>query len=170
MFFQDDPAERSDAYRLLADLFSKHPQDDDLEVIKRDLELGSGENAAEILDEFNSLLRYPGGKLAPIESLYSEAVDVDIVTSVSGFYASAGLMIEEEFEAPPDHLSLELLFISYLVDTEDLTMMENFLDEHIMNWVPYYCKELKRQAQTVFYGEIADITRNFLESEYNSFM
>ncbi len=169
MLFREDSADRFEAYRLLADLFSQPPDDDDLEVIKRDLELKSTETSQEILDEFNSLLRYPGGKLPPLESLFSEAGDIAAAESVAAFYARAELAIGEEFEAPPDHLSVELLFISYLVETEDLDLMENFLDEHIMNWVPYYCEELKRQARTVFYGEIADITKNFLQDEYDSF-
>jgi TorA maturation chaperone TorD len=169
MFFQDDSADRSEAYRLLADLFSGPPEDDDLEVIKKDLELKSMDTSQEILDEFNSLLRYPGGKLPPLEGLFAVAGGVDSEGSVSEFYAKAGLTIGEEFEAPPDHLSLELLFISYLVETNDLDLMKNFLDDHIVNWVPYYCEELKRQARTVFYGEIADITRNFLQDEYDSF-
>jgi TorA maturation chaperone TorD len=169
MFFQDDSADRSEAYRLLADLFSQPPEDDDLEAIKKDLELKSGETAQEILDEFNSLLRYPGGKLPPLESLFAEAGGIDVAGSVSEFYARAGLTIGEEFDVPPDHLSLELLFISYLVGTSDLDLVENFLDEHIVNWVPYYCEELKRQARTVFYREIAEIAKKFLQDEYDSF-
>ncbi|MEJ2685045.1 MAG: molecular chaperone TorD family protein [Candidatus Sulfobium sp.] len=169
MFIQDGSADRSEAYRLLADLFARPPEDDDLEVIRRDLELKSGETAREVLDEFNHLLRYPGGMLPPLESLSAGSGDIDVAESVSESYERAGLTIGEEFEAPPDHLSLELLFISYLVETNNPGLIENFLDEHIMNWVPYYCEELKRQARTVFYKEIADITRNFLQNEYGSF-
>ena len=169
MFLQDGSADRSEAYRFLADLFFKPPDDEDLEFIRRDLELKSNEPALEILGDFNSLLRYPGGKLQPLESLFTGAGDIDVAGVVSEFYARAGLTIVEEFEAPPDHLSLELLFIGYLVETERLDIIENFLAEHIMNWVPYYCEELKRQARTLFYGEIADITKNFLQNEYDSF-
>lgn len=169
MLLEEGPQDISEAYRLLADLFSRPPGDDELEVIKRDLELKSGETALEIQDEFNVLLRFPGGKLPPLESLFSEATDIDIAGAVSEFYAKAELTIEEKFEAPADHLSLELLFLSYLVDSERLDLIENFLDEHIINWVPYYCEKVKEQAQTVFYGEIADITANFLQNEYDSF-
>jgi putative dimethyl sulfoxide reductase chaperone len=168
MIFREDSAERAEAYRLLADIFSRPPDDDDLEVIKKDLELKSTETSQEILDEFNSLLRYPGGRLPPLESLFAESGDIDVAGSASEAYGRAGLTIGEEFDAPPDHLSLELLFISYLVETEHLDLIDNFLDEHIMNWVPYYCEELKRQARTVFYGEIADVTKNFLQDEYDS--
>lgn len=166
MFFEESSADRSEAYSLLAGLFSQPPEDDDLEAIKRELELKSTETAVEIMDDFNSLLRYPDGKLQPLESLFSEAGDSDVAGIVSEFYAKAGLTIGEEFDVPPDHLSLELLFMSYLVKANDSGLIENFLDEHMMNWVPYYCEELKRQAATVFYREIADITGNFLQAEY----
>lgn len=169
MFIQDGSADRSEAYRLLADLFARPPEDDDLEVIRKDLELKSGETAVEILDEFNYLLRYPGGRLPPLESLSVGSGGTDVAGSVSDSYERAGLTIGGEFEAPPDHISLELLFISYLVETNNPGLIEKFLDEHIMNWVPYYCEELKRQARTLFYKELADITRNFLQNEYGSF-
>lgn len=169
MFFQESSADRSEAYRLVAGLFSHAPEDEELETAKEDLELNSDETAPEILVEFNSLLRYPGGSLTPLESLFGSAGGSDVVEAVSEFYARSGLTIGEEFDVPPDHLSLELLFVSYLVETRDLDLMANFLEEHVMNWVPYYCEELKRQAHTVFYKEIAEITRTFLQNEYDSF-
>ena len=77
-----------------------------------------------------------------------------------------GLPIEvQEFELIPDHLYLELLFMSYLIETNKYDLQKKFLEEHLMNWVPYYCDELASQAKTVFYREVAEITRDFLVSE-----
>ena len=80
-------------------------------------------------------------------------------------YAKAGLTIEKEFELIPDHLYLELLFMSYLIETSKYELQKLFLREHLLNWVPYYCDELLKEAKTVFYREVAAITRDFLISE-----
>ena len=38
-----------------------------------------------------------------------------------------------------------------------------------MNWVPYYCEEVTKQARTLFYREIAEIVKDFLISEYDEY-
>lgn len=162
----DDDTGRADAYRLLADLFFTPPTDDVLAEIKDDLALKSEEDEEEILEDFNLLFSYPGGSLLPVESLYITSVDVPPSLAVAAFYADAGLTLDEEYDVVPDHLSLELLFMSYIVETNKTDLQKRFLEEHIMNWVPAYCDEVSRQAQTVFYKEVAQITKNFIESEF----
>lgn len=165
MVLDDDDTERAEAYRILANLFLKPPESDHLKTLKEDLELESTEDSYEILRDFEDLFPYPGGRLPPLESLHAEGREA-VADVVSDFYAAAGLTIDEEFEAAPDHLSLELLFMSYLIGIKRLDLQKNFLEEHIMNWVPYYCEEVISRAKTSFYKEIAGITINFLDNEF----
>ena len=157
--------ERAEAYRILADFFLKAPEEHMLRTIKEDFELESEESADEIRRDFDRLFSYPEGKLPPIESFFLTLESTSSADEVSGFYATAGLTIDEEFELIPDHLYLELLFMSYLIETNKFDLQKKFLGEHLMNWVPDYCDELSSQAKTVFYREVAEITRDFLIAE-----
>lgn len=165
----DDNTERADAYKILADLFSKPPDREHLQAIKEDLELKSAEDEEEIRSDFHSVLIYPGGKLPPVASLFLSRTGSNSVLPIMELYAEAGLTIGDEFLTLPDHLSLEFLFMSYLVSTKKLDLQNRFLEFHLMNWVPSYCEEVKKEAKTFFYKEIAGITFDFLESEYENF-
>lgn len=155
---------RAESYRILADLFSKPPDAEKLFTIKEDFGLEAKESEDEVRADFNYLFLFPGGKVPPLESLFSEARN--IAESVEVFYYRSGLTFEEEYELVPDHVSLEFLFMSYLIDSKNNELQEKFLEEHLANWVPYYCEEVIRQARTIFYREIAEIARDFVESEY----
>ncbi len=156
--------ERAESYRVLADLFFETPDPEELERIKEDFGMESKESAEQVRADFNSLFVYPGGKLPPLESLYAEGVD--IADSVAAFYYSTELTFEEDYETVPDHISLEFLYMSYLIDIDNHELQQKFLEEHIANWVPYYCEKVMKQAKTLFYREIAEITKDFIEYEY----
>lgn len=157
--------ERAEAYRILADLFLKPPEDDMIRIIKDDFGLESEDTAEEIRTDFAGLFSYPEGKLPPIESFFLTLEGSASANEVAEFYTTAGITIDEEFELIPDHLYLEFLFMSYLIETHKFDLQKKFLEEHLMNWIPDYCDELARQATTVFYREIAEITHDFLISE-----
>ena len=157
--------ERAEAYRILADFFLKAPGEDMLSNVKEDFELESEETVDEIGRDFDRLFPYPEGKLPPIESFFLTLENTSSAEEVAGFYASAGLTIEEEFDLIPDHLYLELLFMSYLIEANKYDIQKKFLEKHLMNWVPDYCDELLKESKTVFYREIAEILRDFLVSE-----
>lgn len=91
---------------------------------------------------------------------------------------------EEEFEAflenrePEDHISNELEFMAYLsekvIDSlgngkKELALsywhkQKSFLKEHLHNWVPSFCSDIEKMAQTDFYIGIAKITPGVLAS------
>jgi len=163
--YDSSNVERVEAYRLLADFFLKAPEEEMLRAIREDFDLESDETAEEIRRDFDRLFPYPEGKLPPIESFFLTLENTSSADEVAELYAKAGLTIEEEFELIPDHLYLELLFMSYLIETNKYDLQKIFLTEHLLNWVPYYCDELLKEAKTVFYREVAEITRDFLTSE-----
>lgn len=76
-------------------------------------------------------------------------------------------MLDEELSLPPDHLSVELIFLSYLVENELHETFRTFFEAHIMSWVPQYCDRIISSAQTGFYREALGLFKEFLEAEYN---
>jgi TorA maturation chaperone TorD len=164
MALLENDSARAESYRILAELFVEPPDAETLKVIKEDFGLEAGESEDEVHADFDDLFLFPGGKVPPLESLHAEGKD--IVDSVAGAYYRSGLTFEEEYELVPDHISLEFLFMSYLIDSNNHELQEKFLEEHLANWVPYYCDEVIGQARTVFYREIAEITRDFIDDEY----
>jgi len=156
--------ERAESYRILADIFFAPPDAERLESIREDLGLDSKEEKEEVVADFDSLFISPGGDLPPLESLHAEGTN--IADSVTGFYYGTGLTFDEEYETLPDHISLEFLFMSYLIDIDNRELQQKFLEQHIANWVPYYCEKVMKHAKTLFYREIAEITKDFIDNEY----
>lgn len=93
----------------------------------------------------------------------------DLVMDVVQYYQNAGL---EDFcleLGPPDYLGTELRFMSVLAYQEMLahqaadagmaarwlTMERQFLDSHLLNWVPHHCERLAVMAKTQFYQAAA---------------
>ena len=40
-----------------------------------------------------------------------------------------------------------------------------FFDEHLINWVPIFCEKITSEAELSFYGDIALMTKSFIEFE-----
>ncbi len=164
MEFSED-SDRAEAYKVLADIFLEPPAGETLTAMKEDFELESGESEEEIRGDFFRLLSGSSGAMPPLESLYSPE-GAAAVDGLLRSYADAGLTLDEEFQLTPDHLSVEFLFMSYLIETRRSEIQKKFLEEHLMNWVPYYCEKMAEEAGTLFFREIAEIMGDFLRREY----
>jgi TorA maturation chaperone TorD len=44
-----------------------------------------------------------------------------------------------------------------------------FLDQHLSIWLPQFCDVVIKQADIRFYAGVAELTKNFLEFEQDSF-
>ncbi len=122
----------------------------------------------------------PGRPAAPPwESFYrtEERIMVSGYTlEVRNGYERFGLEFENRDSEPEDHIGLELEFMSHLCErcvqglrTRDESMLEDalcaqndFLDEHLLVWVPAFCNEVSRAAETDFYLGMAALTAGFL--------
>ena len=129
----------------------------------------------EIRMDFRNLFSEPAGHLLPCESLYNYPLwDVSrlwgkATEEIQKCYRSAGLMIDEEIDLIPDHLSIELLFMSHLIENRFTEHQKSFLKEHLRVWVPEYCDEIQEHAQTTFYKEIAALLKEFISIECEEF-
>ncbi len=159
--------ERAELYRLFSGLFLHEPTDEFIIHIKEIFFLPFDDPADNIRRDFNSLFVY-SRELLPLESIQRRNIPVDlIVKEIERFYHGAGIMLDDELNLPPDHLSTELIFISYLIETELNDTFKRFFEEHIISWVPEYCQKIKEHAQTGFYKESIGVFEEFLEAEYD---
>jgi TorA maturation chaperone TorD len=44
-------------------------------------------------------------------------------------------------------------------------MEKEFIEEHLIRWVPVFCEKVIREAELPFYREMAELTKNFIEFE-----
>ncbi len=172
MELDDNNTGRAELYRLFSLLFMKEPDDELLSQAKEMLEMTLGDSPEEIRADFTALFLRPDLHVAPYESLYNfppgdkPRLPGKASRDVQVFYESTGLTMEEGMDLVPDHLSVELLFMSYLAENGYLDKQHSFLEEHLLRWVPGYCDEVGKHAGTTFYKEIANLLKEFILSEY----
>jgi len=80
---------------------------------------------------------------------------------------------------PEDHLGNELAFVAYLCRSSArsqesgeieyarryLNLQKQFLEEHLLEWVPDCCADIEEHTDEPFYEGIARLTVDFLEQE-----
>jgi TorA maturation chaperone TorD len=158
--------ERAELYRLFSGLFLHEPSDEFIFHMKEIFLLTFDDHVEDIRRDFNNLFIY-NRELLPLESIQRKEIFSDyLVQDIERFYHRAGIMLDEEINLPPDHLSTELIFLSYLIETELNETFKRFFEEHIISWVPEYCQKIKEHGQTEFYKESISVFEEFLESEY----
>lgn len=123
-----------------------------------------------------------GNRTYPYESVYTSPhrlVMQDARDQVVRLYRDEGLEAEEEFTEPEDHVALELEFMAYLCQktTEALKDENNsgalgylkkqtdFVQQHLMPWVPTFCNDVRRLAREDLYRAVAMITEGYLSME-----
>jgi putative dimethyl sulfoxide reductase chaperone len=120
--------------------------------------------------------------LSPFESVYrSEGHSMlqEPSQEMARRLAAAGLEPQEGFAEPPDHVSLELAYAAYLCeqslaaagrdDTVSaqgwLALQSAFLEDHLLPWVPRFCRDLDAKTDSLFYKGIAWLTLEFLDAD-----
>jgi TorA maturation chaperone TorD len=164
--------ERAELYRLFAGLFIHEPTDEIVIQLKDMFQMKFADSPQEIRMDFARIFLGPDGRLMPYESLHNYPLGDrprlwgKTAEEVQAFYISAGIVMDEEINLIPDHISAEMLFMSYLIENGISELQKRFLEEHLAKWIPEYCNELQKYASTVFYKEIANILKEFILSEH----
>ena len=158
--------------------------DELLEVMRfiRDSIDGNPEELSKALSvEFTRLFRgikKDYGPPPPYESVYRGEGRVmgETTLSVLRFYSEAGIGIIDESEGPQDYIGVEMKFMSLLCykemeswknrKIEDgmryLKLEKKFLEEHILKWVPDFCRRIEVEAREDFYAAVARLTEKFI--------
>lgn len=113
------------------------------------------------------------GGLPPYESVVREGRwGGDIVPAVVAAYADAEIVPPLPEASPADHLAAELRFLAIACHREgeawqadntqaamDWVRRErDFLDQHVLRWVPEYCQKAESMAETPFYSALLVLT------------
>jgi len=96
-------------------------------------------------------------------------------------YADAGLTFVEKGKEVPDHIRVELEFMSFLIfkeieairtesSEEIMDMVQRqaaFMQDHLSLWVPDLTQNIEAAAEEDFYRHLALATRIFIEEDFN---
>jgi TorA maturation chaperone TorD len=136
----------------------------------------------DLLVEYSRLFLGPFGVIAPpYGSVYLDGerrVMGDSTISVIGMYRNEGLSGSSDATELPDHVGVELEFMSYLVfkeikalETSDLRAadeavekQERFSVEFLRRWVPPFCERIKENTENGFYAALAQCASTFIGS------
>jgi TorA maturation chaperone TorD len=134
------------------------------------IDTSSEEELEDLLWEYTRLFIGPY-KLAcpPWESVYTSSTRLlmqDAANEVLKMYQEAGLAVSTA-DVMPDHVGAELNFLAVLLQKLDseqgrdqyIDLMERFLTEHLLKWVPGFTEDMEMAAETPLYKALAGDTR-----------
>ena len=119
----------------------------------------------------------------PSESVYRDGTMMQYSRDeVLKTYWSFGVDKKKEFTEPEDHIAVELSFVAYLCekaiealknkDTEEarryLQGQKDFLERHLIKWVPKLVKDILNTGQTPFYKATAVLTKEYIEMDLSA--
>ena len=101
----------------------------------------------------------------------------DSTIDVRNWYENEGLDIV--IKEAPDHITMELEFVYYLVVKQieaikDSNLQEvqsylqkqsSFLQTHLLRWLPEFAGNIQKSAQTGFYKQLAQMTNDFVQND-----
>ena len=140
--------------------------------------------------EYARLFLGPGKHISPHESIHHERDDGQwgqlwgaSTVEVKKFIEATGIGYDPEYKGLPDHISVELEFMSDLIAHEEMLWSEKrldeaekcrevekrFLEEHLFTWAASFCRKVKEEAESSFYREMASLTEHFIEIEVSSY-
>jgi len=181
-------------YRLLAALYRYPLREETLEAL-RSLSWEQDDAVAEALRQVQSALDTPLNEAA-LERLnvemtrLMEGPGVTPAVPYASYYlhgqqlmgpsaqAARRIYLEwgvapEQGTIPPDHIALELGFLSFLAEQtlEDdkrqdaLRASLVFLREHLLPWLPQFCAALETSAREPFFGALSRLTRQVVAAD-----
>jgi anaerobic sulfite reductase subunit A len=118
----------------------------------------------------------------PYESVYTSPerlIMQDARDKVVAAYRAKGLSKAEMLDFPEDHIALEFEFMAHLChETQHVFVTQDwpavsvclkeqlaFLEQHLLNWVPGFCADVEKFAETEFYKAVAKVTNGYLRLE-----
>ena len=135
--------------------------------------------------EYTRLFIGPGKHVSLNESVHRDSEGLlfgKSTVAVKGFIEAIGLDLDLEWSGLPDHISVEMELMQRLTDYEARLWIEydldsvrqcvgteqEFLQRHILQWVPCLCNKILDQNPMSFYREINKLTLKFIafESKY----
>lgn len=103
----------------------------------------------------------------------------ETTSAVLDFYREAGLSLDEEFTEMPDHMAVELEFLSYLLQRALAAMAEgdgaafgdwtekrkSFVERFFVGWYGEFCAAIRHSEDNPFYVALADCLEAVLQRD-----
>ena len=168
-----------------------------IEIVERYTKKCNGNSLSDVIREmnieYNRLFVGPGHLPSPpYESVYL-TIDEDnkdgIVLGDSALdakyqYLSAGISLPEDFTDLPDHIGVELDFMSYLCFEESSKIQEgddeglcdvvnkqyDFITNHLDNWISSFTDAVVNSTELDFYKGLVQITEFWIRNDQKSFL
>ncbi|NYT00667.1 MAG: molecular chaperone TorD family protein [Methanocellales archaeon] len=126
-----------------------------------------------LTNEYTRLFLGPGGlPVPPYESMYVDGkMMAPSLLRLKKDYRKAGISKSKDYPEPEDHIAFELKFMEHLCELalkdrscsgKYWVLQKEFMDDHLMKWVPDFCEDLYKNEQSDFYKGIAKITKGFI--------
>src|SRR3989304_7171564 len=189
---------RSNVYKLLSIAFIKDLSPESIEMCRgnsiketlKDLGTAFGEVfynreptqlCEELAEEYAALFILPGG-VNPTESVTRAGLYMQTFAGqVTRFYRKCSFTLPDDFRGFPDHIGIELEFMSHLAKNEAGAYRENkadgwvalqkeFLQEHLSRWAADFAGEVAKYTRQPFYREMARLLYEFIRSEAEELM
>ncbi|HUL31474.1 MAG TPA: molecular chaperone TorD family protein [Thermodesulfobacteriota bacterium] len=88
----------------------------------------------------------------------------DSAVHLLAIYQQCGLEVSEEFKSCPDHIVMELEFLSYLYERATDIEVQTFIEDHL-DWVPLLKHNFERLHAHPFYLSALEVLNLFLNRE-----
>ena len=139
------------------------------------------DNRKTIVDEYNRLFLVKP-KVPPYETSYIYILgqsEGTIAANISGIYSMAGLTVSPKLNELPDHIAIELEFMSFLCEKELLALKDrneeiavvaqkeqkNFMGEHLARWYPNFAMKALSETGEDLYKLLIQAVFVFLRTE-----
>ena len=137
-----------------------------------------------LVNEYNRLFLVKP-KVPPYETTYLKLPGQSngmIEADLMGVYGLAGLAVSPEMNELPDHIAVQLEFMSFLCEKELIAIQNNdqkevadrqreqkrFMRDHLVLWFPKFAKKAREEAgRDSFYRQVVETTFAFLHNELN---
>jgi TorA maturation chaperone TorD len=90
----------------------------------------------------------------------------DCALHMRDMFHQLSLDVPEEFRSTPDHLVLELEFLSLLYQSATPEQVQTFIKDHL-DWIPHLKDRIDRADPHIFYRNAIEFINLFLEHEGN---
>ncbi|MCK4475544.1 MAG: molecular chaperone TorD family protein [Methanophagales archaeon] len=145
------------------------------EFMEKDKDKAADELYENLVDEFTLL--FIGPHRLPVQPYESWWMDGKLMgeslLKVKRACRKAGIVKSGDYAEPEDHIAFELKFMHYLCEEElssdneerieeCLNLQKEFLNDHLLRWVPDFCDALYECELSNFYKGIAKLTKGFL--------
>lgn len=187
---------RSNIYKLLSIAFFKELSPESISIFARDniketlkdLDIDFGKEfysrgedklLKELTEEYAALFILPGG-VNPTESVARSGLYMQVFASQAAqFYKKCGFTLPDDFKGFPDHIGIELEFMSHLAESEAnackkgredeakkwIEFQKKFLQEHISQWALTFAQNVATYTRQLFYREMARLLYEFIRLE-----